>query len=118
MRLIDADELKTLYNDAEFVGEKWHVPIRVILANIDDMPTVDEMNICKNCRWARIAAGFMKHGRWEEREVIEQETSNIEDWQSARCSVCGKYHTTPYLYMFKDYAYCPNCGAYMDEASE
>ena len=64
MRLIDADELKTLYDDAEFVGEKWHVPIRVILANIDNMPTVDEMNICKNCRWARLAAGLEKHGKW------------------------------------------------------
>jgi len=41
MRLIDADELKALYDDPEFVGEKWHVPIRVILANIDDMPTID-----------------------------------------------------------------------------
>ena len=48
MRLIDADELKSLYYDAEFVGEKWHVPIHVILANIDDAPTIDPV----------------KHGQW------------------------------------------------------
>lgn len=51
-------------------------------------------------------------GRWEERKVADG--NNIEEWQSARCSVCGKYHTTPYLYTFYDYKYCPNCGARME----
>lgn len=54
-------------------------------------------------------------GEWLEKDVIhEAEASTaIDEWQSARCSVCGKYHTTPYLYYFNDYDYCPSCGARM-----
>lgn len=52
-----------------------------------------------------------KPGEWKEREVHNEKV--IEEWQSARCSVCGKYHTTPYLYYFNEYKYCPNCGAPM-----
>ena len=33
--------------------------------------------------------------------------------QSAKCSICGKYHTTPYLYRLDYFPYCPNCGAEM-----
>jgi len=56
------------------------------------------------------------HGKWIERKVIEDGKA-IEGWQSAKCSVCGKYHTTPYLYNFDDFNYCPNCGAMMKERS-
>lgn len=35
-----------------------------------------------------------KVGKWTERKVIE-DSNAIEEWQSARCSVCGKIHTTP-----------------------
>lgn len=51
-------------------------------------------------------------GKWLEKEVINNKV--IEEWQSARCSVCDKYHTTPYMYYFSDYNYCPNCGAKME----
>ena len=51
-----------------------------------------------------------KKGQWEEKSVFEGE---IQEWQSARCSVCNKYHTTPYLYYFDNFNYCPNCGARM-----
>lgn len=56
-----------------------------------------------------------KTGRWLEKEVFHEveSSSPIEQWQSAKCSVCGKYHTTPYLYYFDDYAFCPNCGSPM-----
>lgn len=56
-----------------------------------------------------------KKGKWEEKEVIhEVEASTaIDEWQSARCSVCGKYHTTPYMYYFDEFNFCPNCGAEM-----
>ena len=57
------------------------------------------------------------HGKWIERKVIE-DGKTIEEWQSAKCSVCGKYHTTPYLYNFDDFNYCPNCGARMEEKGE
>lgn len=49
-------------------------------------------------------------GTWLDREVYETK-GTIAEVQSARCSVCGKYHTTPYLYYFDYYKYCPNCGS-------
>lgn len=53
-----------------------------------------------------------KTGKWIEREVFESK-GQVEELQSAKCSVCGKYHTTPYLYYFDNYPYCPSCGADM-----
>lgn len=52
-------------------------------------------------------------GEWVEKEVMVDEDANITEWQSAKCSVCGKYHTTPYMYYFDSFNYCPNCGAKM-----
>lgn len=55
-------------------------------------------------------------GKWLEREVHEKgQLEDIEEWQSAKCSVCGRYHTTPYLYYFTDYNHCPRCGAEMED---
>ena len=51
------------------------------------------------------------HSQWIEKEFSD---NTIIEWQTAKCSICGKYHTTPYLYYFKSYNYCPNCGAKMD----
>ena len=50
-------------------------------------------------------------GEWIERNMI----NNLQHsyLQSARCSKCGKYHTTPYLYYFTEYPFCPWCGAEM-----
>ena len=52
-------------------------------------------------------------GEWEEKTTFHNGDDDpiIEEWQSAKCSVCGKYHTTPYLYYFNDYNFCPHCGA-------
>ena len=53
-------------------------------------------------------------GTWEERHVLNNEDGKIiEEWQEARCSKCGLWHTTPYLYYFHHYDYCPNCGSSM-----
>lgn len=51
-----------------------------------------------------------KTGTWLDRSVYETK-GTIDEVQSARCSVCGLYHTTPYLYYFSWYKYCPSCGA-------
>ena len=58
------------------------------------------------------------HGEWQDKEVFNDTDDDhiVEEWQSARCSVCGKYHTTPYMYYFDDFNYCPNCGARMGGA--
>ena len=47
-----------------------------------------------------------KVGEWLEKEI---NSDKIEEWQSARCSVCDRYHTTPYMYYFSHYDYCPHC---------
>lgn len=54
----------------------------------------------------------IKHGKWIHRDVYKRFK---DEWQTAKCSECGLYHTTPYIYSFKEYPYCPNCGAYMLE---
>lgn len=54
-----------------------------------------------------------RNGMWIERTVSRAKA--IDEWQSARCSVCGLYHTTPYLYYFNHYNYCPNCGARIEK---
>jgi hypothetical protein len=56
-----------------------------------------------------------KCGEWLERDVIDEpKGKHITQWQSAKCSVCGRYHTTPYLYSFTYHNFCPNCGAKME----
>ena len=55
-----------------------------------------------------------RRGKWIEREVVT-DSNGIEEHQVAKCSACGRYHTIPYLYSFKGDAYCPNCGAKMEE---
>lgn len=54
-----------------------------------------------------------KKGKWDEQKVFDTKGSGIEEMQSAKCSKCGRYHTTPYLYFFDDFNFCPNCGADM-----
>lgn len=54
-------------------------------------------------------------GHWLEIEVVDEpQGKHIEQWQSAKCSICGKYHTTPYMYYYSHYDYCPNCGNPME----
>lgn len=57
----------------------------------------------------------IKQGKWLEKKVVDIDETSIDYWQSAKCSVCGRYHTTPYMYFFSDYPYCPMCGAKMEE---
>ena len=59
-------------------------------------------------------------GEWEDKEVFNDTDDDhiVEEWQSARCSVCGKYHTTPYMYYFDNFNFCPNCGADMRPKGE
>ncbi len=59
-----------------------------------------------------------KTGSWLERQVMGWSAHDINELQSARCSACGKYHTTPYMYYFNDFAYCPNCGVRMRSVSD
>ena len=111
MRLIDADALKQ---------------------------SVDECNVCNVCPERKARCNYdcefpdhltpkfealidaqptiePKRGEWEEKETFHNGDDEpiIEEWQSALCSVCHKYHTTPYMYYFNNYNFCPNCGSAM-----
>lgn len=52
-----------------------------------------------------------KTGKWIEKEIYE--TRQKEEMQVARCSNCKKYLTTPHIYSFNHYNYCPHCGTKM-----
>ena len=61
----------------------------------------------------------MKHGHWEEKKVeYDDKAEMIQEWQSAKCSVCGRYDTRPHLYYPIWSSYCPNCGADMRGGEE
>ena len=68
----------------------------------------------------RVPSADRPQGKWEEKETFSVVDDNpiIERWQSARCSMCERYHTTPYMYYFNDYNYCPYCGSRMKGADD
>ena len=98
MRLIDADALMKEF--AEFVKD----------SNNSDFADVPTWNDAVSLVGSAPTIEERKKGQWEEREVSSDNV--IDEWQSARCSVCGKYHTTPYMYYFDKFSFCPNCGSY------
>ena len=89
-----ADAIEAVLGLAQLNGR---VPTDSVIFQIKALPSADRPS-----------------GEWTEKEVMVDEDTNITEWQSARCSVCGKYHTTPYMYYFDNFNYCPNCGARME----
>ena len=109
MRLGDLDALKDHLEDLQSYTAlgKEHAyyrgetnALKIAIRNVENAPTIDAVPV--------------EHGAWEEETVDSyEENAVIADWQSARCSVCKQYLTTPYMYYFEHYNYCPNCGAKM-----
>lgn len=94
-RYIDADALlrNTIYNPS-------HVPY-IAESDVIFMPTADVVE--------------RKRGKWIEKEVMSvDEGKAIDEWQSCRCSVCGRYDTRPYMYYFDEPHFCSWCGAEME----
>ena len=106
-RYIDPEELKAN------LGE----PPENLTSSAEEIQALNDFYMFQTLIDAQPTADVRENvkGEWQEKDVIhEVEASTaIDEWQSARCSVCGKYHTTPYLYYFDDFNYCPNCGADM-----
>ncbi len=67
--------------------------------------------------WPAVRSSRMT-GHWEEKHVSEKGEHTIEEWQEAKCSKCGLWHITPYLYYFSEYNYCPSCGAKMEKGGD
>lgn len=101
MRLIDADTLteRLTVPDIQItgLGLETVIAVRDVTEIIQTAPTVEP-----------------KRGRWVERRVSYVPDSDIYEMQSAKCSACGLYHTTPYQYSFTDYNFCPHCGVKME----
>ena len=96
-RLIDADALMKEFT--EFVKD----------SNNSDFADIPTWNDAVSLVGSAPTIEERKEGKWEEKTIRDDVV--ITEWQSARCPVCKKYHTTPYMYFFQDYNYCPNCGA-------
>lgn len=77
-----------------------------VKAELEEAPTVDVVE--------------RKKGKWTEKEVIHKDEAKniVEEWQSCRCSVCGRYHLQPYMYYFDNPNYCSFCGADMRKDTE
>ena len=102
MRLIDAEEIGLTDFEIVMCGGSSRTALEMLIDKILNAPTID--------------AEPVKHGEWTEREVFDANDGTVDQLQSAKCSVCGRYHTTPYLYSFHDDNYCPYCGAKMDRS--
>lgn len=114
MRLIDADAL-TEYLKCLFPARGvWEIEGDTAKDAICET-VVEAMEMVKNMETIK-PEPERKTGKWIERDVIykPEASKTIEEWQSAKCSVCGKYHTTPFLYYFENYNFCPHCGARME----
>lgn len=98
MRTIDADKLKQHFAWWHEGGEEADRQAEIFEQIIDAQPTIQP-----------------KKGKWKEQAIENVKAAGIEEVQIAKCSACGLYHTTPYMYYFSDYNYCPNCGARMEE---
>lgn len=61
-----------------------------------------------------------KKGKWEEMTVIHKDEAReiVEEWQSARCSICGHYDTRPYMYYVSEPNFCSWCGSEMRKGAE
>lgn len=120
--LIDRDKLKERLfpvvpdprgvskTETSLYMQGWNDAITSIIQN---EPSAEQKKVVIKMDAVATGLTFMPNknvGKWEERSVFED---SIQQWQSARCSVCEKYHTTPYLYYFDNFNYCPNCGARM-----
>lgn len=114
MRLIDADALiadcqlaqkqadrhgreftNAFYSDGGEISTEWWC----VEDMIENAPTIEPQRM---------------RGKWTEKHhAYSDEESRIEEWQSCRCSKCGRYDTRPYLYYFSEPNYCSWCGADM-----
>lgn len=54
----------------------------------------------------------VKRGKWIDKKV--EDDIKLPQMQEAKCSVCGRYLSTPYIYYWTTYDYCPHCGAKME----
>lgn len=107
MRLINADGLKELYEGLYEYNSELAVPIKVVLQNIDDMPTIATINesiLSKSLKEEKLAlvtwgVGYAPDGS----EIIDM-------WE---CPGCERHFDIE----SEHYDYCPKCGQHIDWSS-
>lgn len=95
------EEIENLCNASVADSEGWLGGIRDAVTELESLPSAEPER--KKGEWIEIS--------WSEPDPNVCCTSY--SIQSAKCSICGKYHTTPYLHSLVYFPYCPNCGAEM-----
>lgn len=96
MRLIDWDKVLEWMHRQKETTEQWSM--RIAIENyVDDMPTVE--------------AEPRRHGRWV--KPSPKGIVTYDEHAYAECSVCHKAE-----YLGYGMAYCPTCGAKMDEVKD
>ena len=118
-RYIDADAYILEINDRIKEAHKWGND--AIIRNDEEIKLRAEQAIATFCE-ASLTAKKMPtadvqpvvHGKWvEKHHAYSDEENPIEEWQSCKCSECGRYDTRPYLYYFSEPRFCSWCGADM-----
>ena len=95
------DQQITITNNLTEMDSIFNTGLRRAMSVLANLPAADVVPV--------------RHGKWVDKStIIDEKAEVITEWQSARCTCCNKYHTTPYLYYFDNFTYCPNCGARMD----
>lgn len=95
MRLIDADEL---------LEHVWR-------ERLDSRERIEHLVVSRPT-----ITPERKRGRWLEKKVVHAiNDERIAEWQSCKCSECGRYDTRPYMYYFDKPNFCSWCGAEMQE---
>lgn len=115
MRLIDADAfieyIKETSEKLEF--DKFHVDSALTAKIILDGVIADLDGTSRDgFKNAPTIEPEEKKGKWLDPDVFDNADYPIEQWQSMKCSQCGKYYTTPYAYNLNNDAYCPYCGSH------
>lgn len=105
MRLIDADALIESLSKNCPEDPMTEAIVEIFKACVDSEPTIEAES---------------QTGKWLEKEVLHKSEAEtvIEEWQSCKCSVCGRYDTRPYLYYFDEPHFCSWCGARMVKEGE
>ena len=107
MRLIDADAIKYTARFTDYADGRMTSDAVITKCEIDSMPTVDPLT-------HETALDFLLWEGWlqEHDRILTESAVKRGRWEDCSngwmCSVC-KHDAR------KDYPYCPNCGAKMDE---
>ena len=65
------------------MDKMWNAALSCAIGQVESEPSADVVE--------------RKHGKWGQKEVFETK-GRVDELQSAFCSVCQRYHTTPYSY--------------------